>query len=114
MKMEPVKLKALLGIAEGDSSQDAVLQFLLDDVQETILNYCKLSKLPEGLTHTAYRMAIDLYRYDRPGDGDGPMAVSAITQGDTSTSFTRAAEALDGGLLQDYRAMLNGYRKLRW
>lgn len=112
--MDLAKLKTLLGIPEDDPTRDAIVQFLLDDVQETILNYCNLTELPEGLVHTAYRMAIDLYRYDRPGEESAPVAVSSITEGDTSTSFTRAAQALEGGPLKDYQAQLNGYRKLRW
>ena len=68
--MELGKLKGLLGIPEEDASQDVSLQFILDDVEETVKNYCSLDDVPEGLINTAYRMAVDLYRYDRPG-GEG-------------------------------------------
>lgn len=112
--MEAGKLKRLLGIPEGETSQDASLEFIIDDVTETILNYCNLEELPAGLINTAYRMAMDLYRYDRPGDSDVPVTVAAISEGDTSTSFTSAADALNGGLLKDYQGQLNRYRKLRW
>lgn len=112
--MELKKIKGLLGISENDISQDASLEFILDDVTETILNYCGLKELPVGLTNTAYRMAIDLYRYDRPGDSSAPVTVTSISEGDTSTSFTSAADALSGGLLKDYQGQLNRYRKLRW
>ena len=44
----------------------------------------------------------------------GQMAVAAVTEGQTSTSFTRAADALQGGVLAVYKAQLNRYRKLRW
>lgn len=112
--MEAGKLKRLLGIPEGDTSQDLSLEFIIDDITETILNYCNLDELPTGLTNTAYRMAIDLYRYDRPGDSGAPVTVASISEGDTATSFTSAAEALNGGLLKDYQEQLNRYRKLRW
>lgn len=112
--MEAGKLKGLLGIPEGDTSQDLSLEFIIDDVTETILSYCNLEELPAGLTNTAYRMAIDLYRYDRPGDSSAPVTVVSISEGDTSTSFTSAADALNGGLLKDYQGQLNRYRKLRW
>ena len=62
--MELGKLKALLGIPEDDTSQDISLQFILDDVRETITNYCNVNELPSGLINTAYRMAVDLYRFD--------------------------------------------------
>ena len=113
-EMELEKLKALLGINEQDSTQDIQLQFILDDVQETILNYCNLEEFPQGLTHTAYRMAIDLYRYERPGEGDAPMMVTSVSEGDTSTGFGNASDALQGGILKNYQARLNRYRRLKW
>lgn len=112
--MELGKLKALLGIPEVDTSQDVPLQFVLDDVRETILNYCNVEELPSGLINTAYRMAIDLYRHSRPGAAEAPVKVSSITEGNTSTSFASAADALQGGVLADYKGQLNRYRKLRW
>lgn len=42
--MELGKLKALLGILEDDTSQDVPLQFVLDDIQEAILNYCNVER----------------------------------------------------------------------
>ena len=112
--MDLKKLKGLLGIPESDTTQDAALQFLMEDVDETIQNYCNLKAVPAGLTSTSYRMAMDLYRYERPGDGDAPARVSSISEGDTSTSFANAPDALSGGILKDYQGQLNLYRKLGW
>ena len=97
-----------------DTAQDIPLQFVLDDVQETILNYCNVNELPAGLTNTAYRMALDLYRHERPGEEEAPLTVASISEGDTSTSFTSVADALSGGVLKDYQGQLNRYRKLVW
>jgi len=107
-------MKALLGIPPDDTAQDIPLQFVLDDVQETILNYCNVNELPAGLTNTAYRMALDLYRHERPGEEEAPLTVASISEGDTSTSFTSVADALSGGVLKDYQGQLNRYRKLVW
>lgn len=112
--MEIGRLKELLGLSGEDTSRDTSLQFILDDVQETILNYCNLEEIPSGLINTAYRMAIDLYRYDAPGEAAAPMRVSSISEGDTSTSFGRVSDELEGGILRDYKSQLNRYRKLRW
>lgn len=112
--MEIGRLKELLGLSGEDTSRDTSLQFILDDVQETILNYCNLEEMPSGLINTAYRMAIDLYRYDAPGEAAAPMRVSSISEGDTSTSFGRVSDELEGGILRDYKSQLNRYRKLRW
>lgn len=107
-------LKGLLGIPEDDVSQDISLQFVIGDVEEAIQNYCNRKEVPPGLEHTAYRMAIDLYRYDRPGEGSAPVTVSSLSEGDTSTSFTSASQALDGGVLKDYKGQLNRYRRVVW
>lgn len=112
--MEICKLKGLLGIPETDNSRDVPLQFILDDVEETIRNHCNLDGVPDGLTYTAYRMAADLYRYGRLGEEGAPVVVASISEGDTSASFASAADALDGGILMDYRGQLSRYRKVGW
>lgn len=112
--MEIETLKVLLGISPEDKTQDAVLCFILEDVEETVKNYCNCEEMPEGLNHTGYRMAIDLYRYERPGEDDAPVKVASISEGDTSTSFTSVSDALEGGVLKDYRGQLNRYRKVMW
>lgn len=110
--MELAKIKELLGIAAKDAPQDISLQFVLDCVEETVLNYCNLKELPEGLTNTCYRMAIDLYRYEKPSEAGVPLRVSAITEGDTSTSFSVLSDALKGTVLKDYTRQLNRYRRI--
>lgn len=110
--MDLEKLKSLLGIPAEDTAQDASLRFVLDDVLETILNYCNLKELPSGLANTAVRMAMDLYRSEQPGTAGDAVRVASITEGDTSTSFSSAADALAGGILKDYRGQLSRYRKL--
>lgn len=110
--MDLDKVKALLGISPEDTSQDVSLLFVMADVVETITNYCNLKVLPQGLLNTACRMVTDLYRHDRPGSQSAPVNVASITEGKTSTSFTDASTALKGGVLSDYRAQLNRYRRL--
>lgn len=110
--VELTRLKGLLGIAESDVSKDCSLQFIVDDVAETILNYCNLKDLPAGLTNTVYRMAIDLYRHERPGETEVPMTVTSISEGDTSTSFAGVTDTLTESILKNYRGQLNRYRKL--
>lgn len=114
--MELAKLKALLGIAPDDNSQDSKLQFILDDVTETILNHCNINELPSGLVHTAYRMAIDLYRNEGIGEADAPVgSVSSITEGEVTTSFHRSVDpGFKDTLLKNYHAQLNRYRRLSW
>lgn len=110
--MELNKIKELLGVAESDNSQNVSLQFVLDTVKETVLNYCNLTELPDGLRNTCYRMAIDLYRYEKPSDTGIPIRVASITEGDTTTSFSMLGDVLKGTILKDYTRQLNRYRRI--
>lgn len=107
-------LRLLLGLAEGE--QDAVLQHCLTSAEALALSYCHLDALPEALSPVALDMAVDLYRMDGYGQAEAPRgAVSAVTEGEQSISFAGAAASADAsGLLKNYAARLNAYRKLRW
>lgn len=111
--MDPETLKMLLGITGID--KDPLIQFTISDVTETILNYCHLSTLPNGLINTAYRMAMDLYRNENLGDSSISIGqVSSITEGDTSTSFKSSTAEFKDHIMKNYQAQLNRYRKLVW
>lgn len=110
--MELERIKELLGVSKDDTSQDVPLQFVLDIVEETVLNYCNLEELPNRVIGTCYRMAIDLYRYEKPSDAGGPIRVASITEGDTSTSFGLLGDILRGTILKDYKGQLNRYRRM--
>ena len=114
--LEVTKLKKLLGIAIEDTTQDANIEFVLDDVTESILNYCNIKELPSGLQNTAYRMAIDLYRNENIGDEDAPIGVvTAIKEGDTQTSFSKSIDDnFKDTVMKNYYSQLNRYRKLVW
>lgn len=110
--MELEKIKKLLGVSKDDTSQNVPLQFVLDIIEETVLNYCNLEELPDGVLNTCYRMAIDLYRYEKPSNAGVPIRVASITEGDTSTSFGILGDVLKGTILKDYKGQLNRYRRL--
>lgn len=111
--MDPETLKMLLGITGTD--KDLLIQFTIEDVTETILNYCHLSVLPGGLINTAYRMAIDLYRNECLGSADATQGpVSSISEGDTTTSWRAGDITFTSGLLKNYRSQLNRYRCMSW
>lgn len=111
--MELEKLKLLLGIT--DDVKDIVLQFIIADVEETIMNYCNTKEVPEGLYMIAYRMAIDLYRNENLGNEESALgSISSISEGDTSTSFRSNATEFKDSLLKNYQVQLIKYRKLVW
>jgi hypothetical protein len=111
--MELLKFKQLTGIDIEDKTKDVSLQFVIDDIRETILNYCHLEELPKGLINTAYRMAIDLYRNEAPGEENTPQGtVSSISAGDTTTNFKNTSSEFKDSLLKNYKLQLNRFRKL--
>ena len=112
--MELSRLKQLLGIDEGDTSKDVSLSFVISDVEEIIKNYCHIEEVPDGLLNTAYRMAIDLYRNEKPGQEEAATgAVSSISEGDTSISFKQSVDDnFKDTLLKKYKFSLNRYRRV--
>lgn len=104
-------LKRFLGISGEE--QDAMLEFILLDIEETVKNYCNLEEVPEGLQHTVLRMAVDVYRNEKPGEDGVPVTVKSISEGDTSTSFgTVETSGYVETVLKDYRKQLNRYRRV--
>ena len=112
--MEVAKLKKLLGIE--DESKNEILEFVIANVEEIIKNYCHVDEVPKGLNHTAYRMAMDLYRNENMGDETAAIgAVSSISEGDTTTSFRQYVDDnFKDTVLKNYKFSLNRYRKVAW
>ncbi len=107
------KLKLLLGIT--DNARDSILQFTLDDVAETVKNYCNIDSIPDGLSNAVVKMAVDIYRNEQFGDESSPQTVKSISEGDTSTSFESVVNSDSNyaeSLLKDYKKQLNRYRKV--
>lgn len=114
--LEVEKLKVLLGIARNDNIQDGIFQFILDDITESILNYCNTEQLPSGLINTAYRMAVDLYRCESIGNENVAIGVvTAIKEGDIQTNFNKHVDDnFKDTLMKNYYLQLNKYRRVVW
>lgn len=113
--MEVERLKKLLGFSREDDSKDTILEFILEDVEEMVKNYCNVPTIPEQLNSTILRMAIDLYKNESLGSEDIALgSISSISEGDTSVSYRSSASEFKESLLKDYKSQLNRYRKLRW
>ncbi|HBF8863056.1 TPA: phage head-tail connector protein, partial [Clostridioides difficile] len=68
--MEVERLKKLLGFSREDDSKDTILEFILEDVEEMVKNYCNVPTIPEQLNSTILRMAIDMYKNESLGSED--------------------------------------------
>ena len=105
------KLKKVLGL-QGTDKDDA-LEFVMEDVEESIRNYCNVKEVPAGLTHTAYRMAMELYRNENVGEEDEALMVTSLTEGDTATGFSKQASTeYTQSVLKNYESQLRRYRKV--
>lgn len=104
------KLKALLGINGGE--KDVLVEFALNNAEETVRNYCHIDEIPDGLSTTVLRMAADIYRNEQLGNTDVPQAVSSVKIGDTSTSFKTSATEYVESIMKNYKTVLNRYRKV--
>ncbi|MBY6879664.1 hypothetical protein EXN65_20090 [Clostridium botulinum] len=109
------KLKKLLGISLDDDSKDFLLEFVLEDLEQIVKDYCHMREIPEALNNTVLKMAIDMYRNENLGEEENSLgSVSSITEGDTSISYRSSATEFKDTLIKDYKAQLNKYRKLVW
>lgn len=94
----------------GTTGQDELLQFILDSVTQSIINYCNVEELPVELENTAVMMAVDLCRSEQFGGAEAPQTVSSIAEGDTKVSFQTNAKI--NSLIKNYTAQLNRFRRV--
>ncbi len=112
------KLKLLLGITGED--RDDILSFALETATDMALGYCNLDELPPQLENTVVRMAADLYRSEGYGQAAVPQVAQSVARGDVTVNYGSGNNGntaqITGGksILDDYRAQLNAFRRLRW
>lgn len=90
------------------SEPTALIELDIARVTQQVKNYCNLEEIPEALNFTIADMVVDLQRA-RMGDN---LTITDVDMGDTSYSFS-IDNAIDG-LVKDYQANLNAFRRLRW
>lgn len=106
--LDKVKIRlASLGFLkdEGDTSQDAVLQLILDDAAEAVKAYCHRKDIPKGLEHVVRGLVVSAVQADNADN------VSSIKRGDTQISYTRTVTS-DSFTEKDIKA-LNNFRRVR-
>ncbi|ACQ53978.1 phage head-tail connector protein [Clostridium botulinum] len=109
------KLKKLLGISLDDDSKDFLLEFVLEDIEQIVKDYCHIKEIPEALNTTVLKMAIDMYRNENLGEEESTLgSISSISEGDTSVSYRNSTTEFKDSLIKDYKSQLNKYRKLVW
>lgn len=112
--MELARLKKLLGI--NDANKDIQLEFIIEDVEQKVINYCNITEIPKGLETTCYRIAMDIYKNENIGQEDDKLQTKSISEGDTSVTFEQRKydEGYSDSIIKSYTHQLNRYRKLVW
>lgn len=110
---------------EVTESDEFVLKFITDKVENHIKNQTNLDAVPEGLHHVFVDMVCGEFLFEKNNSGmlsDSQIeaVVASISEGDTSVSFdTKTApqalfDALVTALMNDGSNEFYRYRKLVW
>ena len=109
-KLTAERLLALLGLNADEQSIEICVEFALDNAKDIVKNYCHIDEIPAELE--VLRMAMDIYRNEKPGETETPQRVSSAQIGDTSTSFGTVSASFTDSLMKNYKSSLNRYRKV--
>lgn len=135
--MDIVKVK--LG---ADTPSEPLLKITVDEIEQTILNYCNINEIPKELTYTFANMVVDLFRYEDEFikattvsvEGEKEEAepdvntgnINSIRVGDTTITFgsgsdtsiynknLRSHQANLDTVVLDYESQLKKFRRLVW
>jgi hypothetical protein len=114
-------LKTLLGIT--DTSQDALLELVLQTTIDKALDFTRQPHLPLRLYGTVAEMAADSYYLLRSAQGDGAGeitgTVSSVSDNGQSVSYRDSSyKAVLADVaektLKNYQAQLERWRKVAW
>lgn len=110
------KLKMILGAQ--DTENDGVFSFTLESAEQAVKSYCNIEEIPAALENTVVRIAADICRSEGYGQANAPRMAQSVSRGDVSVNYgNSAATAEIGGVksfIDDYKAQLNAFRRLRW
>ncbi|MBG9548343.1 head-tail connector protein [Cytobacillus firmus] len=98
---------------------DNELESHIEEVAQSILNYCNISEVPEALRFVHANMVVDFIKIqNRSNDSEGQQAVTSIKEGDVTVQFgsvkKESGEQVMENILFDYKDQLKRFRKLRW
>ncbi|WP_346930276.1 phage head-tail connector protein [Clostridium sp.] len=107
------KLKKLLGISLDDDSKDFSLEFISENVQETVKNYCNITEIPKELETFIQAKVVSIFRYE----SNEYKGVKSISEGDTKIDFAienNGADNLTYSLNDSDKKILRNFRKIKF
>jgi hypothetical protein len=98
---------------------DAILEIHIEEVGQSIKNYCNRTDIPVELNFVHANMVADYIKgEERRASPDDNRVVTSIKEGDVQVSFggnrSTLGESVTVNLLHNYTSQLNKYRKVRW
>lgn len=93
-------------LKKEDSSEDNILNLLIDNCISCVLSYCRLELLPYQLIGFVTNMAVRKYKEMYLANDGGGGVVTSITEGDRRIDFSVPAEM---GLTDDFKESLKPF-----
>lgn len=107
-------VRMLLGSA---SPSNEVVKFWVESTKSMILNYCNLETLPDELNTLVVEITTLRIQSNSQGVGKGTRVVASVTDGSQSVSYSNVGQksiTSDEDILNNYKAQLNRFRRLKW
>lgn len=113
--LEIVKAK----VPSDQLPSDTLLNMHVAEVRQAILTFCNRTDIPAELVFVHANMVVDLITSEnRRTNPDGQTEVTSIKEGDTEVRYgnskVSASESSTEQVLNNYKAQLLRFRKLRW
>lgn len=107
-------------------TDNIILKFICEKVENHIKNFCNISTIPDGLKHVYVDMVCGEFLAEKSSlnqlgaDFNVDEAIASVTMGDVSVSYDKNAspaaklQALIDGLKNPKAGELICYRKIKW
>jgi len=101
------------------SDQDLLLLDLETEMRQKILDYCRITELPDGLKSVLVSMVQDRYHMIMESASKSSGIAASVSDGQQSVSFKSTSEVFkksesDRDILSGYTSSLNLYRVMKF
>lgn len=113
------EVKMLLGIFEGDLTEDRQILYWINSVRRLIMNYCGIQTIPESLYYVWVELVSTKVQQNRQAFGivNAMAQIASITDGSQTVAYASGGirvSPVDENLLTGYDAQLQQYRRIVW
>lgn len=101
------EIKLFLTIDEEDTSQDDLLFLIIEEVEQFILDYCNIRKLPDKLKYIVKQLVISRFKTITEDNN-----VASIKRGDTQITYNTSVDM--NSFTKEQISILNKFRKVKY